>query len=504
MAVLAPPQGSSPFAARRHAAALAAVVAAVLVLAAVVVHVQQRGGHRAALLQGSAAQDRRAAALRELGGERRVLETALRGAYINGFHAGEETAEKDVMEDERAQLRQREAPSFSDERQRLGRLRKALLDQSSAIARAQAERSMQENEWAEERRAMLLSERAADYARNWKQAALQETEAAGDEFSKEEAAARMQMKHAATNAGALAAPGSKGALELLDFCAQEFGEDAELQRFCYDKLISKSHGDNSVLQEPVKEAILREQVVNAPTVQLAMKKAESEGLTGPPQFAEMANGELYKVEPMKIALKPAMPVKQAARQRLAALAAAEKHADGKTNEVEVDGPTLAKSLAEAKSLGFKGHPKALVYHPAHGKPVVYNLEDKQAAAATMLAAAPTQAAKREVEVDANTLAGSIEHAHAMGLKGHPKAIVYHEANGKTEMYVDSSGQQTILAQRPSRAEVVQKGNGQVEVEAKSLKQSLAEARKMGFKGSPKEIVYHPAHGEPEIYKLQQK
>merc|ERR1712205_279390 len=101
-------------------------------------------------------------------------------------------------------------------------------------------------------------------------------------------------------------------------------------------------------------------------------------------------------EPMKIALKPAMPVKQAARQRLAALAAAEKHADGKTNEVEVDGPTLAKSLAEAKSLGFKGHPRALVYHPAHGKPVVYNLEDRQAAAATMLAAAPTQAEKRDV------------------------------------------------------------------------------------------------------------
>merc|ERR1711990_1419200 len=51
--------------------------------------------------------------------------------------------------------------------------------------------------------------------------------------------------------------------------------------------------------------------------------------------------------------------------------------------------------------------------------------------------------------------------------------------------------------RPHRqimAEVKPTKSGEVEVEAHTLKQSLAEAHKMGFKGHPEAIVYHPAHG----------
>jgi hypothetical protein len=121
-------------------------------------------------------------------------------------------------------------------------------------------------------------------------------------------------------------------------------------------------------------------------------------------------------------------------------------------------------------------------------------------------------------VDDNTLKGSIAKAHEMGLHGHPEAIVYHEANGKTELYVAQPSTPLKLAAKPQRVaqdpyaqekahhqfmpEVKPTRNGEVEVEAKTLKQSLAEARNMGFKGQPTAIVYHPAHGKEEVYVLK--
>ena len=58
--------------------------------------------------------------------------------------------------------------------------------------------------------------------------------------------------------------------------------------------------------------------------------------------------------------------------------------------------------------------------------------------------------------------------------------------------------------RQVMAEVKPTKSGEVEVEAQTLKQSLAEAHKMGFKGHPQAIVYHPAHGASETYVLQTK
>jgi len=165
-------------------------------------------------------------------------------------------------------------------------------------------------------------------------------------------------------------------------------------------------------------------------------EAEQEGLDQPPKFAELANGNLYRVLPMKEALKALVAQKKMAQERLAAHPAI-AHAAGKGKEVEVDGPTLAQSVAEAHKMGFTGHPEAVVYHPADGKPVMYKLESPQESG-EMLSQVPSRTAtnKKMIEVDSKTLAGSISRAHAMGLHGHPEAIIYHEANGKTEMYVD--------------------------------------------------------------------
>jgi len=493
----------------------AAAVAGALVLVAVVVHV--RGGHRAELLQSAAGRERRMQALSELGGQS-VLWGAERQAFMNGFRAGEQTAEKDVMEDEEAQV----------EGAKLANLRKALLSQSKEIKQAEDERAMLLSQKAareaairkaEEERAMLLSEKAANYERAWKEAAQKQVEAealarahAKDEAllldRKQAAAARLQEKHAAMTNGALATPGSKRAAELLDFCAQEFGEDMALQKFCYDKLISKPYGDSAILNEneAPKDQVLRERVIDAPTIQAAMVKAEEEGLRTPPQFAELANGELYKVMPLAQALKQHVAQKKAAVERSAMLAS------GKGG-VEVDAPSLKQSVEEAHAMGFKGSPEAVVYHPAHGKPVIYKLESPHKAQ-ELAQVSHAAGQPKELEVDARTLAGSISRAHKMGLEGHPEAIVYHEADGKTELYeaqptlkqrpaaVHIPGTHEAAARQQIMAEVRPAKHGEVEVEAQTLKQSLAEAHKMGFKGQPTAIVYHPAHGPAETYMLQ--
>jgi hypothetical protein len=333
MAVQAPHQKAGPFAGRRNVAVAAGAVAAVLVLVAVVAHV--RAGHRSELLQSAAGRERRMQALGELGA-RRALVDAEKEAFFYGFRAGEETAEKNVMEDEEASM----------EAVKLANLRKALLHQHEEVSEEQAVEAAnyrkaelaeeREKQMAEERRAMLLSEKAADYARAWKLEAEKQAEAAV--LRKEAAEARLQQKHAVSRAEeSLAKPGSVKASELLAFCAQEFGEDEALQKFCYDKLISKP----TTLEAPkYPQQVLREQVIDAPTIQDAMIKAEREGLDTPPQYAELANGELYRVMPLKQALKQHMAKKTAPAQ---------VHRVGKGG-VEVDASTLAASVAEAHKM----------------------------------------------------------------------------------------------------------------------------------------------------------
>ena len=521
MARTAPGQNASPFAGRQRTAAWAAAAGALLVLVAAVAHV--RGGHRAELLQSAAGRERRMQALSELGGQSQLL-GAERMAFMNGFRAGEETAERDVMEDEEARA----------EGAKLAGLRKAIHAQGSEIKKAEEERALllsqnsareaaarrTEEERAvlyqkaareaalrraEEERAMLLSEKSADYALAWQEAAEKRVQAeamahAEVKFDrKAAAAARLQQKHAEA-AGVQAKPGTKRAAELLDFCAQEFGDDKALQQFCYDKLISKPYGDAAVLEQPSGEE-LRERVVDAPTIQDAMAQARREGLDSPPQFAELANGELYRVMPLQKALKQHVAKMPAPVQQALSV-----HRAG-NGGVEVDAPSLMQSVEEAHRMGFKGSPEAVVYHPADGKPVVYKLETPQQA--QQLAQVPhAGSGPGQLEVDARTLKGSIAKAHAMGLKGHPEAIVYHEANGKTELYEAQPSKPQQLAAKPQlaqqqiNAEVKSTNNGEVEVEAKTLMQSLAEAHKMGFKGQPQAIVYHPAHGKPETYVLQ--
>jgi len=554
-------------------AVTAAAIAAVLVAVAVVAHV--RAGHRSTLLQSAAGHERHMQALVELGGQS-VLWGAERQAYMNGFKAGEQTAEKNVMEDEEPQVSAAQ----------LATLKKAIFSQGYSIRQAEMQHAIQISEkqaeeqhamltseqqaetqhamqisekQAEEQRAMhisekaanaarahtqleareyevkhaevvhamLMSEKAANYAREWKEAAEKQVEAealrathmntAEEMGRKEAAAARLQKKHVSMEAGALAAPGSKRATELMDFCAEEFGDDQELRKFCYDKLISKPYGDSAILKKPVDpRQVLREQVVDAPTIQDAMLEAQKEGINTPPQYAELDNGELYRVLPLAQALKQHVAQKKAAARTPVHV---DMHEDKDNGMMEVDAHTLAQSVAEAHDLGYKGSPEAVVYHPAHGKPVVYKQESEQQAQkqqAQQLAQVrrPMRGNKQSVEVDAPTLAGSIAKAHAMGLRGHPEAIVYHEADGKTELYEAQPNREVELAQRRAAvqrqrvehqmmAEVKPTKQGEVEVEAKTLKQSLAEARQMGFKGEPTAIVYHPAHGATKTYVLEQ-
>ena len=423
MARAAPHQAASPWAARQRTAMWAAAGAAALVLVAVVAHV--RGGHRAELLQSAAGRVRRMQALSELSGQS-VLENEERQAFMNGFRAGEQTAQRDVVEDERSRI----------EGAKLASLRKALLSQGKAIKQAEEERvallaqqasreaalkrvdeervvPSEEEEramlvseqaaeeqramaidrkrlqtyeeeraakLAEEKRAMLVSEKAAEYAQAWQEAAAKQVQAeamarAEAAFDRRAAAAaRLQQKHT-EEVGVQAKPGTKRAAELLDFCAQEFGEDPSLQQFCYDKLISKPYGDGAVLDADVQErdgAVLRERVIDAPTIKQALAKARKIGLDNPPKFAELANGELYKVMPLQKALKQHV-AQQAQMQQAVSV-----HPTGHGG-VEVDAMSLKKSVEEAHKMGFKGSPEAVVYHPADGKPVVYKLETPQQA-----------------------------------------------------------------------------------------------------------------------------
>ena len=448
--------------------------------------------------------------------------------YLREHPEFQEETQAAMLQSENAANFVREHPNFeAAEKHAMLLSERAALE---AQEKMEERERMEAEEHAEAEHAMLVSEKAANYAREWKLAAQKEVEAealakeaVAAKLQKEAAALRLQQKQIQMAArGAeqmqpmpvLAEPGSKRALELLDFCAQEFGDDQALQKFCYDKLISKPHGDSSVLNAPVNpEQLLRQRVIDAPTIQDAMLMAEKEGLDTPPQYAQLVNGELYRVVPLGDELQQhVVEKKAAAQQRLLA----RMTATGKP--IEVDAPTLSQSVEEAHKMGFKGIPQAVVYHPAEGKEVVYTLDTpKQAQELEQVEATRVETKKPAIEVDAKTLAGSLARAHAMGLEGHPEAIVYHEADGKTELYQahtpgnfpelsEARGTAHVArveeAQGKTASEVRATTNGEVEVEAKTLKQSLAEAHAMGFKGSPTAIVYHPAHGKPETYLLE--
>jgi len=73
------------------------------------------------------------------------------------------------------------------------------------------------------------------------------------------------------------------------------------------------------------------------------------------------------------------------------------------------------------------------------------------------------------------------------------------------MMAEQQREEHMLAehqQQQRMSEVKSTSKGEVEVVAKTLKQSLAEARKLGFKGEPTAIVYHPAHGAEKTYVLE--
>mmetsp|Transcript_20473 Transcript_20473/g.32022 ORF Transcript_20473/g.32022 Transcript_20473/m.32022 type:complete len:418 (+) Transcript_20473:64-1317(+) len=108
----------------------------------------------------------------------------------------------------------------------------------------------------------------------------------------------------------------------------------------------------------------------------------------------------------------------------------------------------------------------------------------------------------DVEVKARSLQQSIDDAHKMGLKGSPKAIVYHE-DGENALYVlDKAAKAQSLAQGAAPTQMMaQVPKPKLEVDAPSLQDSIERAHAMGMTGVPRDIVYHPVDGSPEIYKL---
>eukprot|EP00960_Hanusia_phi_P076401 768555-Hanusia_phi.AAC.8 len=184
-------------------------------------------------------------------------------------------------------------------------------------------------------------------------------------------------------------------------------------------------------------------------------------------------------------------------------------ASAEQGKIEVDSSTLAGSIDAAHKMGLKGKPEAIVYHPAQGNPELYVLQDhpsaRKAAAQKniekkMQGDSKTELSTKPIEVDGRTLASSMALARKMGLKGRPEGIVYHPATGKPVLYFPKSSNQPPQGTTELSAAPVRRiGPHEVEVDGRSLQQSLAEARAMGFKGDPEAIVYHPAHGKTAVY-----
>ena len=82
--------------------------------------------------------------------------------------------------------------------------------------------------------------------------------------------------------------------------------------------------------------------------------------------------------------------------------------------------------------GFKGHPEAVVYHPAEGRPVVYKLDNAQESE-KLMQVPHAEGKPKDIEVDARTLAGSIARAHRMGLKVRMRMLCWAKARQKWVM-----------------------------------------------------------------------
>lgn len=260
---------------------------------------------------------------------------------------------------------------------------------------------------------------------------------------KQAAEARLMSKKIGAAPVQLAQPGSPQAQQLLAFCGKMFAGEEALQRFCYDHMIegkaemiegSAQLGSAPQPQEAEEE---EEAVVGAPTLEAAMRAAHAAGLSGAPQLAILpASANPAGPHPAVFAVEPVAPFQPIAHHppQSLMLAAARVH-EAKEQarrpapaDVEVTASSLAGSIREAHAMGLEGSPKAIVYHQADGLEDVYQ---KAGAGVTgeMLAENPSS-----VTVDGPTFKDSVEKAHAMGLKGAPEAVVYHPANGAPQTY----------------------------------------------------------------------
>eukprot|EP00960_Hanusia_phi_P076400 768555-Hanusia_phi.AAC.7 len=293
--------GTTNKSARRVGSVVAGVSAALLLMAAVVHHY-----HSSSALLQHGDEERRVSALKELGANS-LLFLAERQAYINGFKAGEIAGEEDVIEDERQKERM-----------------------ASVLSK-----------WEAEAKERLEAEKLRSERMN-KIAGINIPKEQQDDV-KSAAKARLAAKSSASSSSSvLAQPGSVMALKLMEFCSKEFANNEMLQRFCYDRLNSK---DKS------QDVAALSQVIDSPTIEGAMEQAQSEGLQGPPKYADL-HGEIYDVIPLQSAARSVAQNK-------------------KKDQVEVKAQTLQQSIDEAHELGFKGDPQAIVYHP--GELVVVTL-----------------------------------------------------------------------------------------------------------------------------------
>ena len=117
------------------------------------------------------------------------------------------------------------------------------------------------------------------------------------------------------------------------------------------------------------------------------------------------------------------------------------------------------------------------------------------------------------------LRDAIERAHAAGVEGMPKYAVYHtpvgdetfklvrvppggrtpsDAVGFVDMPDVNNQASTRLSQMVSSA---RESNGPVKIDAPTLKAAIEKAHAEGLRGEPKYVVFHPANGEPEVFKL---
>jgi len=550
-----------------RAPALVALAAAALLIAVATLH---HSSAPASLMQSQMGMERRMQALKELGAQRTVYD-AERAAYSSGFEAGEERAERSVMLDDRsAKAHKSEVASMPSYEQRamlvamrtdeaaatrkmaragfqaeeLAAMHTGMekanfhAEELAAVHRGMAKANFQAEELAAVHSGMekanFQAEELAAVHSGMEKANFQAEELAAVHAGMEKANAKVERErafslqreralinqqeraHAAPTQRAIAAdvralaaerlarkqlrevtsgkegemnaPGSKGASELMAFCRKSFAHDQLLERFCFDKLDSLPHQAPPQLQG--------QQVVSAPTLELAMRKAMAMGVEGPPKFAALENKKtggyaLFQVKPAS-----ARPLQTSLAQK------------GGCDE---DKPCkLHGARQEEAHQQMMAQMEAVKEGCEEDKPC--KLHGARQGQQQMMAQAP----QRPIEVDARSLRGSIAKARALGFKGYPQAVVYHPAGGQERTYLAApQGPQTqslaqgfpaapfAAGQDHVQAEVHATKQG-VEVDAGSLKDSIRDAHAMGFQGVPREVVYKPAGGRMVTYKLAEQ